>query len=199
MAAKIKKWLPLVIQPVEYTLAGDTICHEVCQNLCFKAQGIILWYFHLRTISRWPPKFKMAAVIHSNGWIYTCRGHNLSWSMSKPMFQGLRNHFLIFSFVYDFKMATKIQDGGRYSFKQLNIHLQGTQFVMKYVKTYVLRPKESFSDIFINVWFQDGRQNSKCLPLFIQFLKMSFIHYNNMTWLQKLKVAAKYTYLVITL
>src|SRR6266581_4422155 len=70
--------------------------------------------------------------------------------------------------MYDFKMAAKIQDGGRYSFKRLNIHLQGTQFVMKYVKTYVLRPKESFSDIFIYIRFQDGHQNSKWSPLFIQ-------------------------------
>ena len=69
--------------------------------------------------------------------------------------------------MYFAKMAAKIQNGRRYSFKRLNIHLQGTQFVMKYVKTYVLRPKESFSDIFIYVRFQDGRQNSKWPPLFI--------------------------------
>ncbi len=70
--------------------------------------------------------------------------------------------------MYDFKVAAKIQNGCCYSFKRLNIHLQGPQFVMKYVKTYVLGPKESFSDIFIYVRFQDGRQNLKWSPLFIQ-------------------------------
>src|SRR6266496_2657175 len=70
--------------------------------------------------------------------------------------------------MYDFKVAAKIQNGCCYSFKRLNIHLQGPQFVMKYVKTYFLGPKESFSDIFIYVRFQDGRQNSKWPLLFIQ-------------------------------
>src|SRR6266568_3777716 len=73
--------------------------------------------------------------------------------------------------MYFAKMAAKIQNGHRYSFKWLNIHLQGTQFVMKYVKTYVLKPKESFSDIFIYIRFQDGHQNSKWPPLFIQLFE----------------------------